>query len=154
VIEMADARDVMRLMQEIGAGGMTVLRGVEDIKAYEAGKNNTTSAKALARCFKAILNPKYFSESSRSEMLRILRSQTSKLIGKGIEAGKKGLLVASKDGWITEIHHDAALIQDDQKRNTILVILTSGVKEEEKGEQFVSTLAGDIYSTLAEQSRP
>ena len=148
VIEMADAKDVMALMKEIGAEGMTVLRGVEDIKAYEAGKNNTTTAKALATCFRAILDPKYFSESSRAEMMKILESQTSKLIARGIDADRKGLKVASKDGWITEINHDGAIIQNAQGQNTILIILTKGVKEMERGEEFVAVLARDIYNSL------
>ena len=148
VIELANAQDVMELMKEIGANGMTVLRGVEDIKAYEAGKNNTTSAKALGVCLKAILNPKYFSESSRTEMFQILISQTSKVIAKGLDADRNGLKIASKDGWITEINHDAAIIQDGTGRNSILVILTKGVKEEERGEALVAALARDVWQSL------
>ncbi len=148
VIQMADAQDVMAMMKEIGASGMTVLRGVEDIKAYDAGKNNTTSARALAICLKAILNPKYFSESSREEMFKILISQTSKKIAKGIQADQKSLKVASKDGWITEINHDAAIIQDANGKNSILVILTKGVKEEPRGTALVAALAGDIWTAL------
>jgi beta-lactamase class A len=148
VIELANAQDVMALMKEIGANGMTVLRGVEDIKAYEAGKNNTTSAIALAICLKAILNPKYFSESSRTQMFEILLSQTSKVIAKGLEADRDDLKVASKDGWITEINHDAAIIQDAKGQNSILVILTKGVKQEERGEALVTALARDVWQSL------
>jgi beta-lactamase class A len=148
VIELANAQDVMKLVKEIGAGGMTVLRGVEDLRAYEAGKNNTTTAKGLAMCLKAILNPKYFSDSSRDEMFRILLSQTSKVIAHGIDAERNGFKVASKDGWITEINHDAAIIRDAKGKNSILVILTKGVKEQERGEALVSALAGDVWRAL------
>ena len=148
VIELANAQDVIALIKEIGADGMTVLRGVEDIKAYEAGKNNTTSAKGLAMCLKAILNPEYFSESSRKQMFDILLSQTSKVIARGIDADKNGLKVASKDGWITEINHDGAIIQGANGNNTILVILTKGVKEQERGEALVAVLAADVWNSL------
>jgi beta-lactamase class A len=151
VIQIAGPQNVMDLMKEIGANGMTVLRGVEDIKAYDAGKNNTTSARALATCLKAISNSKLFSESSRQEMFRILLSQHSKTIGKGIHADENGFKVASKDGWITEIHHDAAIIQDSAGKNTILVILTKGVKEEKRGEELVETLAADIWKAISKQ---
>jgi beta-lactamase class A len=145
VIQMAGPQNVMALMKEIGANDMTVLRGVEDLKAFDAGKNNTTSARALATCLKAILNSKLFSDSSRKQMFEILLSQHSKSIGKAIHAEEKGLKVASKDGWITEIHHDAAIIQEPSGKNTILVILTKGVKEEKRGEELVETLAADIW---------
>jgi len=149
VIQMAGPQNVMALMKEIGANDMTVLRGVEDIKAYDAGKNNTTSARALATCLKAILNSDLFSEASRKQMFDILLSQHSKSIGKAIHADEKDLKVASKDGWITEIHHDAAIIQDATGKNTILVILTKGVKEEKRGEEFVETLAVDIWEAIS-----
>jgi beta-lactamase class A len=138
-------------MKQVGATGITVLRGVEDEKAYEAGMNNTTSARALATCLQAILNSQLFSEPSRKEMFEILLSQTSKSIGKGIHADEKGLKVASKDGWITEIHHDAAIIQEPDGKNNILVILTRGVKEETQGEKLVETLAADLWQTLHTQ---
>jgi beta-lactamase class A len=148
VIQMAGPQNVMSLMKEIGADDMTVLRGVEDLKAFDAGKNNTTSARALATCLKSILNSKIFSDFSRKQMFEILLSQHSKPIGKAIHADEKGLKVASKDGWITEIHHDAAIIQEPSGKTIILVILTKGVKEEKRGEELVETLAADIWQAL------
>lgn len=148
VIQVVGAKNVMDLMHTIGAQGMTVLRGVEDNKAYEAGKNNTTSARALAICLKAILNTDLFPPESRQEMFDILLSQHFKEIGKGIQADQKGFKVASKDGWITEIQHDAAIIRDSQGHDTILVILTRGVKEEKDSERLVSILAGDVWNSM------
>lgn len=149
VIELVSAKKVMDLMNEIGARDMTVLRGVEDIKAYEAGKNNTTSARALAVCLKNLLDPKRFQASSRQEMLKILLSQTSRDgIPAGIDPVEPGLKIACKDGWITEINHDSAIIQDKEGRSAILVILTKGVKEEKRGVKLVATLAGDIWAAF------
>lgn len=148
VIELVTARKVMELMNSIGAQGMTVLRGVEDNKAYEAGKNNTTSARALAVCLQAVLTSDIFEAKSRQEMFDILLSQHFKEIGNGIEADDKGLKVASKDGWITEIFHDAAIIRDSGGHDTILVIMTRGVKEKEDSEEFVSALAADIWNAM------
>jgi beta-lactamase class A len=148
VIQLVSAKNVMELMNSIHAQGMTVLRGVEDNKAYEAGKNNTASARSLAICLKEILDPNLFQEKSRQEMFDILLSQHFKEIGKGIDADAKGLKVASKDGWITEINHDAAIIRDGRGHDTILVIMTRGVKEEKEGEKLISTLAADIWNEL------
>ncbi len=146
IIQLASARNVMELMGEIGAKDMTVLRGVEDIKAYEAGKNNTTSARALATCLKTIAGSKLYSEQSRKAMLDILLSQHSRNgIPAGIKATERRLQVACKDGWITEIHHDSAIIRDSAGRNSYLVILTRGVKEEAQGEKLVATLAGKVW---------
>ena len=145
IIEIVDAKNVMALMEKIGAKDMTVLRGVEDNKAYDAGMNNTTSARALALCLKAILDPKMFRESSRKQMFDILLSQKFKEIGESIQHTEPGLQVASKDGFITGIQHDAAIIRDRNGNDTILVILTKGVQDEKQAEEFVRVLADDIW---------
>jgi beta-lactamase class A len=147
VIELVSADRVRELMKEIGAGDMTVLRGVEDTKAYEAGKNNTTSARAFALCLKAILERKRFSDSSRAAMLEILRSQKSTGgIPAGIDAAKRNLRVANKTGEITEISHDGAIIQNDEGQTWILVILTRGVPTAEKGVSLIAALANSIWN--------
>jgi beta-lactamase class A len=148
IIEIVKAENVQKLMQDIGAKDMTVLRGVEDTKAYEAGKNNRTSARSLSTCYKAILNPKFFKESSRNAMIEILRSQHSQAgIGAGVKAKERGLKVASKDGWITEINHDSAIIEDENGKRWIMVIMTRGVKEEKDGWKLIAELANDIWNS-------
>ncbi len=148
IIEMVKAENVQKLMKEIGAKDMTVLRGVEDIKAFEAGKNNRTSARSLAICYKAILDPKLFKETSRNAMIEILRSQHSQDgIGAGVKAKERGLKVASKDGWITEINHDSGIIEDENGKRWIMVIMTRGVKEEKDGWKLIAELANEIWTT-------
>ena len=150
VISIVKPEKVNKLMEEIGAKDMLVLRGVEDIKAYEAGKNNRTSARALGMCYKAILDPKIFKDTSRNQMINILLSQTSLAgIHNGLKAKEKGLKVASKDGWITEINHDSAIIQDKKGNRWIMVIMTRGVKKEEDGYKLISDLANEIWNSEA-----
>lgn len=150
IIQLVSAKKVIELMGEIGTKDITVLRGVEDIKAYEAGKNNTTSARALAICLKTIANSNRYSTESRKAMLDILQSQHSRNgIPAGIKADERGLQVACKDGWITEIHHDSAIIRDSSGRTSYLVILTRGVKEEPQGQKLVATLAGLVWDRLS-----
>jgi hypothetical protein len=59
-----------------------------------------------------------------------------------------GLKIACKDGWITEINHDSAIIQNQKGESAILVILTKGAKTEETGVKLVATLAADIWSAM------
>ena len=146
IIQIVGPQNVMNLMKEIGVRDMTVLRGVEDNKAYEAGRNNTTSARALGLCLKAILDPKLFHKESREEMFRILLSQKFQEIGEAVRRTNPSLQVASKDGFITAIHHDAAIVRDGKGKDTILVILTRGVQDDKAGEKFVGVLAGDIWA--------
>jgi beta-lactamase class A len=148
IIELVTPSAVMDLMKTIGAKDMTVLRGVEDIKAFNAGKINSTSARALAVCLKALQDKQFFQQESRSEMFRILLTQHFlDGIPAGIKANERGLKVANKTGNIEKIAHDAAIIQDASGRNSILVILTRGVEKEDQGNHLVADIAGDIWST-------
>jgi len=48
LIERLGARNIQATVDRLGAGGMHVLRGVEDQKAFDKGMNNETTARALA----------------------------------------------------------------------------------------------------------
>jgi beta-lactamase class A len=149
IIQLVDAKNVMDLMSTIGAKDMTVLRGVEDEKAYEAGKNNTTSARALAICLKAIQTSDLYSEASRDQMFEILHSQQFRSgIPTGLQEKETGLVIGNKDGWITEISHDSAIIKDKSGHVAYMVILTEGVKEDQdvKGKQLVAALAHFLWN--------
>jgi beta-lactamase class A len=54
VIDLIGAKQVMALMNRIGANDIKVLRGVEDQKAFDAGMNNTTTAYDLMLIFRAL----------------------------------------------------------------------------------------------------
>jgi len=146
IIGLVTPEKVRALMTKIGAKDMYVLRGVEDIKAYQAGKINTTSARSLAICMKELMDPKLFSASSRNEIFEILTHQEfRKGIPNGIHADERHLTVANKTGDLTEINHDAAIIRDSKGATSILVILTRGVKDDAKGKELIAVLAGDIW---------
>ena len=149
LMERISTTKVQQLMTAIGAKDMKVVRGLEDKKAFKAGRNNTTSARSLAICLKAILDPNCFQNNARREMLEILFSQRlNNGIPRGIRARERGLKVAHKTGSITRISHDAAIIEDQKGRHSILVILTLGVPEAKQGEALVAKLAGDVCDAL------
>ena len=50
LVELARPESVNRLLRGLGAREMEVLRGVEDAKAFQAGKNNTTNSGVASNC--------------------------------------------------------------------------------------------------------
>ncbi len=60
LIDLVDAKNVMKTMKQIGAKDIEVLRGVEDIKAFNLGLNNTITAYDLMLIFKTIAEHKIF----------------------------------------------------------------------------------------------
>ena len=141
VIELIGAKRVMALMKEIGANDIQVLRGVEDDKAYRAGMNNTTTAHDLMLVFKTLGERKAISAEASDLMLEILAAQE---FNDGIPGGlPKGTRVAHKTGSITEIAHDAGLVDGKY----VLVVLTKGFKKTEDAEKVIAEISRIVWET-------
>ncbi|MDX1720442.1 MAG: serine hydrolase, partial [Salegentibacter mishustinae] len=109
VIELVDAKNVNQTMREMGAMDINVLRGVEDMKAYEAGLSNSTTAYDLILIFEALAQGKAVNAEADNEMLHILQQQKHTDLIPALLP--ENLKIANKTGWITGVHHDSALIE-------------------------------------------
>jgi beta-lactamase class A len=148
VIDLIGATRVMRLMGEIGANDIQVLRGVEDDKAYHAGMNNTTTAHDLMLVFRTLAEKRAVSPAASEEMIEILALQEH---NEGIPAGlPAGTKVAHKTGWITSISHDAALVFRPDGTQYVLVVLTRGFTDSAEANRVIA----EISRVMWEASRP
>lgn len=128
LIELADPDSIAVMLEEFGAQGMKVLRGVEDTPAYRHGMNNTTSARGLLELYTALGRGRAASPAATAEMLDILLGQEfNDAIPAGLPAG---VPVAHKTGWIPEIDHDGGIVFPTGGSPYVLVILTRGVEDE------------------------
>lgn len=130
VIQLVGADHVMSVMRKIGAEDMKVLRGVEDIKAYRNGMNNTATAHDLMVVLREIASRAASPEQTPADaMIDILAQQE---FNEGIPAGlPPGTKVAHKTGSITDIYHDAAIVYPQDGRAYVLVVLTEGATDDE-----------------------
>ncbi len=76
--ELVGAKNVTKTLKEIGADDIKILRGVEDLKAYNKGMNNTTTAIDLAIIFEKIAERKIISANACDSMISILSDQKFK----------------------------------------------------------------------------
>jgi beta-lactamase class A len=144
LIEKLGAENIRAAVHELGADGMSVLRGVEDNKAFQKGLNNTTTARALAILLEAIAEGKAVDAASSNEMVAILQWQK---FNEGIPAGlPKGIPVAHKTGDITKINHDAAIVF--AKRPFILVILVRGMAEKRDSAALIADISKRLYEAV------
>jgi beta-lactamase class A len=138
--------------RELGADSIVVLRGVEDGKAYRAGRSNTTTARDLGVLLAAIAQDRAASRAACREMLAILGRQQ---FNEGIPAGlPPGTRVYHKTGWIeTVVYHDAAIVERaDPKghggRRYVLVVLTGGIEKDEDAYRLVSDLSRTVWEAV------
>ena len=143
LIDMVKAKNVQAFMVSVGANDIQVLRGVEDLKAFRAGRSNTTTAKDLAIIFQTIYDGKYWSKESRQEMIDILLDQQ---LRKKLPAKlPSDVKVAHKTGSITEIDHDGGIIFPKEFPPYILVVLTKGFENHEEAQESISEISRIIY---------
>jgi beta-lactamase class A len=146
LIELVRADTVQATVERLGAGGMRVLRGVEDIKAFEAGLSNRTTAGALATLLAAIRDGRAVSAEADAEMVRILLGQR---FGEMIPAGlPPGVRVAHKTGTITAVHHDAAIVYPPGAAPYVLVVLTEGERDEAASARLGAEVSAAVYRAL------
>lgn len=136
LIEHLGAANVQGTIDRMGATGMKVLRGVEDQKAFDAGKNNTTTARGLLVLFEAIGNGTAVSPAASKAMVDVLSRQQ---FNEGIPAGlPEGTKVAHKTGWITRIRHDAGIVYGP--RPYVLVVLTRGIDDPAVADRLIADI--------------
>lgn len=147
LIQEVSADTVQATVDRLGASGMRVLRGVEDLKAFEAGLSNRTTADALAALFAALRDGRAVSPAADADMLDVLDDQAfNEMIPAGLPEGTR---VAHKTGWITEIHHDAALVFPAGEPPYVLVILIEGVEDRDISSRLGAEIARVVHETLA-----
>jgi beta-lactamase class A len=138
LIELVSAVRVTQTAHEFGAAHMSVLRGVEDQKAFDKGMINTTTSADLATLLAAIEKGTLLSKESSAEMREVLLAQEfNEKIPAGLPPGTK---VAHKTGEITAVSHDAAVVYPEGRKPYVLVVLTKGIRESAAS----STLIADI----------
>ena len=148
LIELVDAENVMKTMQEIGATNIQVLRGVEDSKAFEQGLNNTTDAYDMLLVMKAIAEKKVVTPEACDEMIAILSDQ--KFNTKIPALLPDSIKVAHKTGSITAINHDAAIVFPQPEHPYILVVLTKGIQDHKQAEEVIAKISKVIFDAYFE----
>lgn len=148
LIDYLGAQNVTRTMRDLGAQDIQVLRGVEDIKAYEAGLSNTTTAHDLLMIYEKLANYKVVDSASSQAMIDILLEQEfNSLIPALLPDDVK---VAHKTGWITGVHHDSGIVFLPDGRRYVLILLSKNVKDMEKSDESMSAISRLIYDHVYE----
>ena len=146
LIDYIGANNVTKSMKEIGALNIDILRGVEDIKAFELGLNNTTSAKDLLIIYEKLAKGKIIDKESSAIMINILKDQKyDDIIPKYLP---KDIEVANKTGMITGVHHDSGIVFLKDGRKYVIVLLSKNMLDMESGTEMMARISELIYKTL------
>jgi beta-lactamase class A len=144
MLKQLDAKVVNATAHRLGARNMTVLRGVEDGKAFAKGLNNMTTARDLGVLLTGIERGTVASPRSCAAMKTVLLHQEfSTEIPAGLPAG---VPVAHKTGWITGVLHDAAIVYPPQRSPYVLVVLTRNIPKQQDAQTLIAEISRRVYA--------
>ena len=146
IIDYVTADSVQATSERLGTTTMKVLRGVEDIKAFRQGLSNSTTATDLAVLLDALRAGTAVSPEADAAMIDVmLEQQFNTMLPAGLPQDAR---VAHKTGWITGIHHDAALVYPAQGTPYVLVVLTEGIDDETVSAALGADIARAVHAAL------
>ena len=149
LIEQVDAKKVTATMRELGAPDIEVLRGVEDLKAYNKGLSNSTTAYDLMKIFEAIGTERIISAEACDEMMAVLFDQHfNEIIPAPLP---EGVRVAHKTGSITGVQHDAGIVVLANGHKYVLVLLSKDLEDRDKGIETLTLISKKVYEFVVSE---
>lgn len=148
IIELVGAEETTQTMRQLGAESIEILRGVNDMKAFNQGLNNRTTARDLSIILRSIAEEKIVSSQSSQMMIDILADQFYRdIIPKHLPDEVR---VGNKTGFISGIEHDSALIFLPDGRSYTLVYLSKEVPDGNRSRETGAAISKMIYDFYME----
>ncbi len=136
-------------MRGYGADSIKVLRGVEDIKAYERGLSNRTTAFDESIIYGRLGRGEAVNQQASNEMIEILKKQHfNDMIPAQLPSNVQ---VAHKTGWITGVHHDSGLIILPDGRKYVLVLLSKNASNRDKVMTTFAGISRQVYDFVTQK---
>ena len=147
LIDYINVKNVNKTMRDMGAENINVLRGVGDLKAFDKGLNNTTSAKDLLVIYEKLAMGLFINPSISNEMVEILKNQVYKdIIPKYLP---DNIEVAHKTGWISGVRHDSGIVFLENGKKYVLILLSKNLDDDIEGAEFLAKISLEIFNHLS-----
>jgi beta-lactamase class A len=142
LMERVTCARVDSFIKELGIDNMTVIRGLEDKKAYRLGMNNSASARSSTHMIRLIAEGKVVSKEASNDMIEVMFGQEfNESIPALLPAGVK---VAHKTGWTGDFFHDTGIVFPPNRKPYAISIFTNGFPEDDENQ---------AHACMAEVSR-
>lgn len=148
LIEKAGAQNVTQTMRSYGADSIMVLRGVEDIKAYERGLSNRTTALDESIIYERLGRGQAVNKEASRAMIEILKQQKfNEMIPARLP---DDVAVAHKTGWITGVNHDSGLVILPDGQKYVLILLSKNAPNRENVISTFAEISNLIYKFVTQ----
>jgi beta-lactamase class A len=147
VLDEVGLAEVAAVLADAGCSARTtIVRGIEDYPARDAGIDNLITADDMARLMVALAEGQLAGPDATAACEATLRAQEYR---NGIPAGlPDGLEIGNKTGWITAVNHDVALVRRPGQSPIGLAVLVSAAGTEEEREAGIARIAASAWAEV------
>ncbi|GAB1471910.1 serine hydrolase [Chloroflexota bacterium] len=132
LIERVGCARVDAFIKELGITNMTIIRGLEDKKAYRLNLNNSACARSSTQMMRLIAEGKVISQEVCEAMIQVLLGQEfNQKIPALLPADVK---VAHKTGWTGEFFHDIGIVFPPNRKPYVISLFTNGFPENDEAQ--------------------
>ncbi|GBQ05715.1 beta-lactamase [Acetobacter malorum DSM 14337] len=143
MIEKLGVLPIRSVVKAQGLIGIVFGRMIEDFDANDQGIRNQVSARGLGDFLQKLDSGKIVGKAQSQSMIQIMLGQKfNDIIPPGLPASTP---VAHKTGWVDGVRNDAAIVTLPDGKRYILVVLTSGLPDEQAGIRVLNTLSHQAY---------
>lgn len=152
VLDEVGTDEVAAVLADAGCSARTtIVRGIEDYHARDAGIDNLITADDMARLLVALAEGTLAGAEASAACEEILQAQEYR---NGIPAGlPPGLVIGNKTGWVTAVNHDVALVRAPDLPPVALAVLVSAPGTEEEREAGIARIATAAWAQVTTSPR-
>lgn len=134
------------IVKEHGIPDMHIIRGLEDKKALQSGRNNAASARSSAQMLTLIAEGKVVSPQACNEMIQILMGQE---FNESIPALlPSDVKVAHKTGWSDDFFHDIGIVFPPNRKPYVISLFTHGFPVDREAHDCMAEISRMIFDNL------
>jgi beta-lactamase class A len=147
VLDEVGTEEVAAVLADAGCSERTtIVRGIEDYPARDAGIDNLITADDMARLVVALGEGRLAGPEATAACEQTLQAQEYR---NGIPAGlADGLVIGNKTGWISSVNHDVALVRAPGLPPVGLAVLISAPGTEEEREAGIARIAAAAWAQV------
>ena len=147
ILELVGAEETTQAMRNLGAKNITIKRGLFDMKAFEAGINNETTARDLGIIFEHLARGTAVSPELDAKMVEVLKDQFYRDVIPAMLPD--GVVVANKTGSISGVVHDSGIVYLPDGQSYVLVFLSKNLHDNSIGTEAGAGVSSMIYDFMS-----
>ena len=147
IIQLVGAEESTQAMRNLGAKNITIKRGLFDMKAFEAGINNETTARDLGIIFEHLARGTAVNPEMDTKMVEVLKDQFYRDVIPAMLPDD--VVVANKTGSISGVVHDSGIVYLPDGQSYVLVFLSKNLHDNSIGTEAGAGVSSMIYDFMS-----